>query len=114
MSRRDATPSYGAIARAVGRSLRRKRRRGHGPLGVAIPGTDLGPRAGWKGGVVRISDLTDEERIAIGGRARSDPAYRSVIEPWICQNPCCRHWTRSTDSLTPDRCNWCGTPRYAA
>lgn len=86
------------------------RRRAHGPLGVAVPSTNATegelPRQ-WHGPVVRLADLSDAERIAIGGRARDD-IPPSVQETWLCRS--CRSWTINGSYLT-GRCCSCGTPR---
>lgn len=59
----------------------------------------------WTGPVVRLADLSDAERIALGGRARDD-VLPSVHLTWRCTNPFCRHWTMNGAHLT-GRCNFC-------
>lgn len=105
--RRDPLPSLGALARRLARVVRAVRR--HGPLGVSVPATDPHTE-GWIGPVVRLENLTDAQRIALGGRARDDAAYTSEHHTWFCAS--CRHWTMRGSYLT-GRCCWCGTPRGA-
>lgn len=92
------TPTYRETAkrmRAVART--------HGPLGVAVPATD--DRAqGWTGPVVRLDELTDDERIAIGGRARTDPEY-SPASVGIRRCPACDHWRDESPAV---KCSTCG------
>lgn len=107
--RRAPLPSLSSIARQLTpkakRAMQRVAKR-HGPLGLSVPATD--DVEGWTGPVVRLEDLTDAERIAIGGRARGDDAYRSRHETWRCVG--CREWTMN-DAAHWGRCNWCGVPR---
>jgi hypothetical protein len=73
----------------------------HGPLGVCVP------TLRWKGDVIRLDDLTDAERIAIGGRARG--AYPpSEVQSWLCRS--CWTWA-SNGAYRVGRCNWCHAPR---
>lgn len=92
------TPTYRETAKRM-----RAARRAHGPLGVAVPATD--ERAeGWTGPVVRLEELTDDERIAIGGRARTDPEYHPA-SVGILHCPTCGHWR---DESPAARCSTCG------
>lgn len=97
------TPSYRETATTLLR---------HGPLGIAVPATNSSAK-GWTQPVVRLSDLSDAERIALGGRARDDAAYRAPLALWRCQNVCCGHWTTDPFRLPGARelCRFCWTPR---
>lgn len=96
------TPSYAATAKRM-RRIARKHNPRHGPLGVAVPATSENAE-GWTGPVVRLEDLTDEQRVAIGGRARTDPAYRPA-GVGICPCPICGHWR---DESPVVKCSTCG------
>jgi hypothetical protein len=63
----------------------------------------------WDGPVVRLEALSDEDRIAKGGRARGDRP-RSVHETWRCANRWCSQWTMHGAHRT-GRCNFCQEPR---
>lgn len=92
------TPAYRETAKRM-----RAARRAHGPLGVAVPATDE-KAEGWTGPVVRLEELTDEERIAIGGRARMDSAYRPT-SIGILHCPVCGHWRDESPAV---KCSTCG------
>lgn len=64
-------------------------------------------RPQWTGPVVRLADLTNAERVAIGGRARADypPCEHHT---WRCRG--CRQWTMN-GAYRSGRCNFCGVPR---
>lgn len=97
------TPSYGATARAGAR-----KRRNHGPLGIAVPETDNLDVKKWKGQVIRLADLSSDARVALGDQTLTPSA--SAHETWMCRAPYCRQWT-TNGAHRRGRCNWCDEPR---
>lgn len=83
------TPSYSTIAKAA-----KRKRRAHGPLGIAIPETDNLLAVKWTGPVER--------------RPVASYRLRSVHLTWRCSS--CRSWTMN-GAWKYARCNWCSAAR---
>lgn len=65
-------------------------------------------RKAWRGRVVRLDELTEAERTAIGAAPRPLERCRSVHLTWRCHG--CRQWTMNGAYLRR-RCNFCDAVR---
>lgn len=68
------------------------------------------PDEPWLGPVLRLGELTVEERARLG--LPPVERRRSEIIPWRCRNPACGHWTPE-GSRAAGMCLICYTPKPA-
>jgi hypothetical protein len=98
------SPAYAETAKTL-RTLRQMLARpDHGPLGICRP-----DKRTWTGPVVRLADLSAEERAALGDATLRPELPRN--ETWSCRG--CRNWT-TAGAYRTGRCNWCQHPRGTA